>query len=241
MKEQKKNKLRKSKSVINKYISNTNVDNHIFIGTEGEDILEANLSFLIELLGSKLYETYVDEILNMSSKKNIKVVAVAHPSTPPKDALIKGQPCLFYGNNGGTHYTCSVDGEQLWNSYKHGIQANHTDHFCQTFALMRTQHEFLPNSQIGKTYLKLKRGEYMDNAFIAKNVACDILKLLNNDFNINKIVENLLKITDRTGKLRHQRNNPNIKFNVEKFIDYCRGLTKTQLSCSSFYDRVYLK
>ena len=106
---------------------------------------------------------------------------------------------------------------------------------------MRTQHEFLPNSQIGKTYLKLKRGEYMDNAFIAKNVACDILKLLNNDFNINKIVENLLKITDRTGKLRHQRNNPNIKFNVEKFIDYCHGLTKTQLSCSSFYDRVYLK
>ena len=99
MKEQKKNKLIKSKSVMNKYVTNTNVDNHIFIGTEGEDIPEANLSFLIELLGSKLYETYVDEILNISSKKKIKVVAVAHPSTPPKEVLIKGQPSLFYGKN----------------------------------------------------------------------------------------------------------------------------------------------
>ena len=241
MKEQKQNKLRKGKYVINKYINKTNVYNHIFIGTEGEDIPEANLSFLIELLGSKLYETYVDEILNISSKKNIKVIAVAHPSTPPKDALIKGQPCLFYGNNGGTQYTCSVDGEHVWNSYKQGIQTDHSDHFCQTFALMKTQHEFLPNSQIGKKFLNLKRGEYMDNAFIAKNVACDILKLLNNDFNIDEIVENVLKTTDRTGKLRHQRNNPNIKFNVKKFIDYCHSLTKTQLSCSSFYDRVYLK
>jgi hypothetical protein len=69
MKQQQKIKLRKSKCVMNKYINKTNVYNHIFIGTEGEDIPEANLSFLIELLGSKLYETYVDEILNISSKK----------------------------------------------------------------------------------------------------------------------------------------------------------------------------
>lgn len=133
MKEQKKIKLRKSKCVMNKYINKTNVYNHIFIGTEGEDIPEANLSFLIELLGSKLYETYVDEILNISSKKKIKVVAVPHPSTPPKEALIKGHIRAYFMEIMEEHIilvrlTENTYGIHINKEYKQTIQTTFVKH-----------------------------------------------------------------------------------------------------------------
>ena len=211
----------------------------VFLGTEGESDTEANLSFLIELLGSKLYETYVEDILNIESNQHIKVVEVSRPTSPPEHFFIPGNPIIFYGNGSGTHYTCTVDGVNLWNSYKTGIQLTNTDHFCQTFALMRMQYEFLPNSHIGQEFLKLQRGEYMDNAFIAKNVACDILELLNTHFDINNTVEYALQSKDRSGTYIHKIN-PKRTFTVKQLIKYCRSLTKTQLCNGTFYDKVFL-
>jgi hypothetical protein len=211
-----------------------------FLSTEGEDDIEANLSFLIELLGSKLYETYIEDILNEDANQDIKVERVPHPSNPPVNYLIPNNPVIFYGNKSGTHFTCTVDGKTVWNSYKTGIQQNNTDHFCQTFALMRMQYEFLPESHIGQEFLQLKRYEYMDNVYIAKNVACDILELLNNNFNIDKDVETALQSTDRSGKYRHKQNS-RVKFTIKKFIIYCRNLTQKQLCDCSFYNKVFIE
>jgi len=242
MKEIKKiKKTNKMKEI--KKIKKTNkmkeINKPIFISTEGEDNIESNLSFLIELLGSSLLETYVEDILNIHSSKIINIRQVPHPTNPPKEELTSGQPIIFYGNYKATHYTCSIDGTHIWDSYRQNIQVNGTDHFCQIFALMCIENAVFPNSYISKQFSNLKNKQFMENAFIAKNVACDILELLNSDFNIIQIVKEVLISTDRSGNIRHKLN-PKANFTINNFIKYCRNLTLTDMYNSSFKQKVFM-
>jgi len=215
-----------------------------FISTEGEDNLEASISFLLELMGSSLYETYVEEILNIQSNQNIAVVQVPRPANPPPSLMIRGQPKIFYGSSKGTHFTCTLDGINIWNSYKEGIQILNTDHFCQTFTLMRMQYQFLPDSFVGQEYAKLQKYQYLDNVMIAKNVACYILELLQNEFNIDSQVEEVLQLKDNRGSPQHIINpllrNKTTQQIVTHLISYCRSITKEQLCNSTFKQKIFL-
>lgn len=232
----------KSKPKVKEQIT---VNQPTFISTEGEDNLEASISFLLELMGSTLYETYVEEILNVESHQNIQVVQVPRPSNPPSSVMIRGEPKIFYGSSKGTHFTCTLDGINIWNSYREGIQILNTDHFCQTFTLMRMQYQFLPDSFIGQEYAKLQKYQYLDNVMIAINVACYILELLQNEFNVDLQVNELLELQDNRGNPEHIIN-PKLK-NIKgpqkilsNLISYCRSITKEQLCNSTFKQKIFM-
>lgn len=215
-----------------------------FISTEGEDHLEASISFLLELMGSSLYETYVEEILNTESNQNIEVVQVPRPINPPPSLMIPGQPKIFYGSSKGTHFTCTIDGITIWNSYKERIQLLNTDHFCQTFTLMRMQYQFLPDSFVGMEYTKLQEYQYLDNVMVAIKVACYIIELLQKDFNIESQVDEFLQLRDQKGDPVHIKN-PALKIkNIQKLItnliSYCRSITKEQLCNSTFKQKIFM-
>jgi len=227
----------------------------IFTSTEGEDDLEASLSFLIELIGGSLYETYVEDILNIKSGQTIKVVQVLRPQNPDKEHFVPGKPKIFYGSKHGTHFTCTVDGIKLWDSYKEGIQKMNTDHFCQTFVLMKMHATFLPDSFISKEYNKLEtynsKGEeaYFNNIIIAIRVACDILQNLQTQFNIEQQVTDALNSKNRNGLLEHNlqpeimkkyKKNKNTNIIVNELISYCKNITKEQLKHTTFKQKILL-
>jgi hypothetical protein len=171
-----KYKTKSNKSIKIKIVKSAKLakkDKPLFRPTEGEDVIEANLSFLISVMGGSLYDIYVNRILNERSGQNIQVTQVRKP-TDSKNLLHLNEPTIFYGKN-ETHFTCSPDLKELWDSYKSGIQQGATNHFCQTFALMRMEKEFLPDGVVGRAFLNLEKGKFFENAFIAKNVACHIL------------------------------------------------------------------
>lgn len=233
------------KRKILKHRTPTNTIVPTFVSTEGEDDLEASISFLLELMGSNLYETYVEGILNEESKQNIKVVNVPRPSNPDKSEMILGEPKIFYGSSKGTHFTCTLNGKDIWNSYKEGIQLNNTDHFCQTFTLMRMEYDFLPESIIGKEYTKLKHYEYLDNVMIGIKVACYVIELLQEKFDINSQVDEFLQLKDNMGKPQHIIN-PKIKKLkttekiIKNLISYCRSITEEQIEKSTFKQKIYM-
>ena len=208
-----------------------------FLPTEGEDGLEASISFLTGLMGSSLFETYVDDYLNPQLNKNtqIKVIPVSRP-LDPENKMVLGQPAIFYGNAQATHFSVTLDGKYLWNSYK-GIQKTPTDHFCQTFALMYAQHFFLPNSFVAIKYNELEFGEYMHNAIIAKNVCCDILHLLNQNFEVGESVNDTLNMKERNGSFTHKQN-PSRPFILEEFLNECRLLTLEDFCKSTIKTRI---
>ena len=207
-----------------------------FLPTEGEDPLEASISFLTGLMGSSLFETYVEDCLNPQLKNTqIQVVAVLKPLYPTKK-MILGQPAIFYGNAQGTHFTVTLDGKELWNSYK-GMQKPNSDHFCQTFALMYAQHFFLPKSFVAKKYDELEFGEYMDNVIIAKNVCCNILHLLNQKFDVSGSVNETLNIKQRNGSLSHKQN-PLRPFILEEFLNECHLFTLVDFCNSTIKNRI---
>ena len=216
-----------------------------FISSEGEDDLEASISFLLELMGGSLYETYVEEVLNDESNQKIKVVQVPRPSNPPPEEMIRGEPKIFYGSSKGTHFTCTLDGIKIWNSYSEGIQKLNTDHFCQTFSIMRMQYEFLPNSFIGEEYAKLQKSQFLDNAMIAMKVACYIIELLQTQFDIDSQVNVFLQLRDKMGKPEHIKN-PNVKNIttpqqiITHLMSYCKSITKEQLCNSTFKQKIFM-
>jgi len=239
------NIVSKTYSTINRRVPLIKPAIPTFISTEGEDNLEASISFLLELLGSTLYETYVEEILNTESSKHIEVVQVPRPANPPPSLMVRGKPKIFYGSSKGTHFTCTLDGINIWNSYKEGIQLLNTDHFCQTFTLMRMQNEVLPNSFVGKEYTKLQKYQYLDNVMIALNVACYIIELLQRDFNIDAQVDDLLQLRDYKGNPEHIKNPllKNVKTPqqiVTNLILYCRSITKEQMCNSTFKQKIFM-
>jgi hypothetical protein len=233
------------KRKILKHKTPTNTIFPTFVSTEGEDDLEASISFLLELMGSSLYETYVEGILNEESKQNINVVNVPHPSIPNKSVMIPGKPKIFYGSSKGTHFTCTLDGKSIWNSYNERIQINNTDHFCQTFTLMRMEYEFLPESFIGKEYKNLKEFEYLDNVMIAIKVACHVIEILQKRFNINSQVDEFLQLKDNMGNQQHIINPKLKKLKttekiIKNLISYCRSITEEQIEKSTFKQKIFL-
>lgn len=216
-----------------------------FISSEGEDDLEASLSFLIDLLGSSLYDTYVDDVLNMKANQNIELLNVPRPIKPPANTMMPGYPKIFYGNGKGTHFTCTLDGVKLWNSYTEGIQMRDTDHFCQTFVLMRMQNEFLPTSFIGEEYTKLHKYQYLDNVMVAIKVGCYIIELLQNEFDIDSQINETLEDRDvMTGNIRHLKNPALLSISnqelIQRLIRYCRSLTNEQVCASTFKQKIFL-
>ena len=231
----------------------------IFVPTEGEDTIESNLSFMIAIMGSSLYEIYVEKILNVRSGQHIDVKQVKKSSY---ESNLQGitTPTIFYGKNNATHFTCTINGSYLWDSYNEGFQKRNTNHFCQTFALMYMEHYVLPDGYVGQEFLKLQKGEFVDNAMIAKNVACYILNELLQMPEIFIEYDDIyyyfdLELNQKTyGKVIHKIN-PELKLKshgenelfyyynhklVSKFILYCHELTKADICTSSFRQQIDL-
>ena len=126
----------------------------VFRSTDGEEIIESNFTALIDLMGSSLYDIYVYHVLNKALDKKIQLQRVERIANERKLQLSNGNPTIFYGSGKGTHYTCTIDGTEMWDPYKY-VQKDGTDHFCQTFALMKIEHAFFPEGYVGKKFGKL--------------------------------------------------------------------------------------
>ena len=230
--------------------------NPVFSPTEGEDDMEANLSVLIELMGSSLFDIYVEQVLNtkLEGNQKINVTQVSKPMSLDNLRNCKN-PTIYYGK-GSTHFTSSVDCKQIWDSYKVGVQKNGSDHFCQTFALMRMESHFFPDSYVGKQFALLhtnnnnhisEEERYFENAFIAKNVACHILNILYKDetdiFKNHDDHYEDLNVADRSGgkhKLVDKLEGKSSKIILKKLIEYCDNLTITNFKNSTFKQKILL-
>ena len=203
---------------------------------EGEDVFMANLSVLIELMGGHCMELYVDDFINKkrNSSKNIFDVTVNCVKTPINPRLVPNKPMIYYSDGKATHFTSTVDGINLFNSNTAQFQKLNSHHFCQTFALMHIIHHFKPGTKIAKEYDKLEPGDkhFMNNAFIAKNVACDIIEKLDKYYDLSgDVVTVFVNENKRSGE---HRINPEINqtketFNVTNFVKYCRNITLEQM------------
>jgi hypothetical protein len=215
----------------------------LFIPTEGEDSLEANISFLISIMGGSLFDDYVTHILIPITGIPIDVIQVSRP-TDSKNLLLIDRPTIFYGYK-ATHFTCSYDTNHLWDSYKEGIQLGATDHFCQTFALMRMEYELLPDSFIGKKFAQLRRGEFLLNAWIAKTVACHIIRTMISYYSRSKRagIERMDELVDDQLEGHSIHSSLTIKNGQElliKLLECCEPLTINDFSNSSFREKILL-
>lgn len=216
-----------------------------FVSTEGEDNLEATLSFLIEMMGGSLYEAYVYNILNTNLKIPIKCISVQRPEHP-KEEMKAGIPAIFFGSANGTHFTCTVDGKNLWNSYNNGIQQPSTDHFCQTFVLMYMVYTFLhPNTPYRNLFRELQKGMLVDNVMVAIKFACYIIESVMNKF--PRVIDDYVQTAlapDNRGNPIHLVNrrrgilSPSIL--LTRVVLYCRGITKAQIEGSTFMTKIDL-
>jgi hypothetical protein len=217
--------------------SSTSISNPLVYSTEGEDIIYAHLALLIDIMGGSVNETFVSYI-NESQGTNIvtQQVALPHrPSKPPDEYFVPGQPTVFYGLSKGTHFTCTADGtrQHLWDSYKEQVQKPHTDHFCQTFTLMRIIHELRPQSIFGKPFTLLHRGEFMDNAYIAKNYACKVIRTVYDNYEqeyVDRFIADAIQGGNPVGQPAHHQVAPN--FTIKGFLKKCESFTKRDL-CNS--------
>jgi hypothetical protein len=207
---------------------------------EQEDNLELSMAFLMEMMGGSSYDLYVTEFLNSKitgTKIIVKDIGVQNTLNP---TLTPGQPTIFYGKGGGTHFTCTVDGITLWESYRADIQKNRSNNFCQTFALMYMEHAFFPNSFVGQEYLKLQVGEdkYLDNVMVAIKVACYVLKKLEKEFELNEYVETALdkKKSAINPAIPTSERTP-IKI-LKLLLAYCESVTKEQIENSTFIEEI---
>jgi hypothetical protein len=103
---------------------------------------------------------------------------------------------------------------------------------------MYAEHHFLPNSSVAKNFNELDPGQFMHNAFIAKNVCCDVLSFLNRTFIVDEYVNDTLSMVERTtGTLTHQLN-PIQPFNLKKFLKECRGFTLEDFENSTIRQQI---
>lgn len=221
----KRTKTSKSKTVISK---------PLVYSTEGEDVIYAHLALLIDIMGGSVYETFVSYINETLDTTIVtQQVGLPHrPSKPPDEYFVPGQPTVFYGQSKGTHFTCTVDGTRkgLWDSYKEQVQKPHTDHFCQTFTLMRIIHELRPQSIFGKPFVQLHRGEFMDNAFLAKNYACKVVRTVYDNFELDRFISEAIQGSNLAGQPAHHQVAPN--FTIKGFLKKCESFTQRDL-CNS--------
>jgi hypothetical protein len=161
--------------------------------------------------------------------------------------LKPGQPAIYYGNKKGTHFVATIDGIELWDPYDPitQVQVDKTDHFCQTFSLMFMEHEFLPNGHVGRQFKQIVPGDYIHNAWIAKNVATHILRKLVKSMSEDDLTQfvDALDIGSRHKK-SHQFIDPRKNKHVDKkhwmlqLITYCESLTEDDFMMSTFREIV---
>jgi len=222
---------------------------------EGDDNIESSFSFLIGLMGSSAFELYVRDF-NAEYGQNVQVVQVESPMNVFKNPLTPEEidnykPTIYYGKRSATHFTCSTDGKHLQNSYT-DFQIKDTDHFCQTFALMYVVHAKAPESYIANEYRKLRKGKFLDNAFIAKNVACNVVSYLWNKYPdemyeiIYKVIQPQPLLRDDGFPLvRKPKETPDDAFyrfieNFNRYLKFCASITKAQICKSTFKEKVFL-
>jgi len=208
--------------------------------TEGEDEVEAALSLLIDLMGGSAFELFM---IHNFGENTVESIQVPRPEHPPTSELIPGVPRIFYGSRKGTHFTCTPDGITVWNSYKEGVQLYQTDHFCQTFTLMRMVYALSPSSFVGKMYETLMPYEFLDNVMTAIQVAGNVLIEL--DTHYRSIMEEYIYIAmyEDNGTPRHIIN-PALKTKdphkmLSYLVGYCQCLTAAQLCDSSFREKIF--
>lgn len=201
--------------------------------TGEEDALEAHLALLIEFMGGSAFDTFI-EYINQQYGTNIKVLVVPKPKDPPKRYMVPGQPAIFYGK-GETHFTCTVDGINIIDSYQNGTQMDETNHFCQTFAMM-TLLNGLGIPEWGTAFLEIRPEHFMSNAFLAKQFACRVLSMVYNNDSVffGNLVQHEM---NRRDKWRHSLVP---YFNVPKFLQYCQAITLEEMCNSTFKQMVYL-
>jgi len=217
---------------------------YICAPSSGEDHIEAMLAMLIDFMGGSLYDLYVQTQL-----PTVHLKAVPHPMNPP---MIAGEPTIYYGTRSGTHFTSTADGIHLFNSYTQHIQMDTTDHFCQTFALLFIIRSLYPQYPVAMYYDQLQPGEYMDNAYLAKNAACSILETLvkatgkrqvildGETLTIKQILESTIYDEERGGEYRHMLNLPTrSSFQIQPFLQQCKNITKKQMCQSTFNQKVF--
>lgn len=236
-------------------VTTTKTTNNYFMTNEGDDNIESSFSFLIGLMGSSAFELYVRDF-NAEYGQNVQVVQVESPMNVFKNPLTPEEidnykPTIYYGKRSATHFTCSTDGKHLQNSYT-DFQIKDTDHFCQTFALMYVVHAKAPESYIANEYRKLRKGKFLDNAFIAKNVACNVVSYLWNKYPdemyeiIYKVIQPQPLLRDDGFPLvRKPKETPDDAFyrfieNFNRYLKFCASITKAQICKSTFKEKVFL-
>jgi len=177
-------------------------------------------------MGSSLMDQYVEDVMNPALPPD-RVISVRQVDTPTHPPLRTGRPTIFYGRRRSTHFTCTVDGIHVFDSYLTGIQKHATDHFCQTFALLYMQSALFG----GNWYNDLRRGHYMHNAWVAKEYACHVVRSMDREFDISSYVEQAI-----------QEGNHRVTtgFTLNKLLRYCERLTLHDMESSSFYHQVFL-
>ena len=199
----KTNRTRKSKKSIRR--SKEALIRPIFIpSAEGEDIIEANLAFLIELAGSDFYSLYVD-ILNerleeklgepLTDEEKIQIILENDFNTLSRrnvkkqksevipEVIPKVIPRIFHTTSTVTHFKASIDGIHKVNSYKNDLQKNRTNHFCQSFALMFIEASLFPDTETAREYEEMiknaKNSEIYKNS---GNLDAENSRLIHNAF-----------------------------------------------------------
>lgn len=215
-----------------------NTATNVVCPNEGEDIVEAHLSVLISLIGGSCCEEFIglmNETYNI--RPQIEVVQVSKPMNPTP-AEFSGRPTIFYGRN-STHFTCTVDGtrDYFLDSYTTDIQKTSTDHFCQTFAIMAILNGLIPDTEWGSEFTRLDRGAYVDNAYIAKQFACKIMRFLDDRVDVSEYVVDVINETDRLTQKRVHTISPT--FTLDAFLVYCEKVSRNDMCVGSFREKIY--
>ena len=153
---------------------------------DNEDYIEARLAFFIALLGGSMYEEYLNRRMKMVQTMNLNE-DVDHMTKTKILNRTNGNPTIFYGDiDPYMHFTCSIDGQKIWNSYPR-IQKQDSNHFCQTFTLMKMQSVMRPKSYLANLFHQLleqipkKKKEkeiYMHNVLLARDAAVHVMEFL---------------------------------------------------------------
>jgi hypothetical protein len=236
----------------------------VFIRTGIEDDLEANLAFLIELVGHiSIYENYAD-ILNdrlkaqnapylievkKISDENLKKIIKKNKKNEAVEEKGVLKPTIFFGTTKVTHYKATIDGINIVNSYYNGLQKINSNNFCQTFAMMFIESSLFPGSDVSEKYNDMLNSKHSDetkeernnrllhNSVIAKNYACDIIETTIAELSpedVQKTLESILV----DGKSHQLAKNISLKNIIPQLIRYCRSLNEDDFAGSTFKNQV---
>ena len=240
----------------------------VFIKTGIEDDLEANLAFLIELVGHiSIYGNYVDILNERLEEKNapyqIKVIEIENEKlkknvnenkilTKKKAAVEENgvlKPTIFFGTTKVTHYKATIDGINIVNSYNNGLQKRNSNHFCQTFAMMFIESSLFPESDVSKKYNDMLNSKHSNETKEERNN-----RLLHNSVIAKNYACDIIETTikDLTTKdvqktlksiledsKSHQLYKQISTLNIiPRLLRYCRSLNEADFAASTFENQV---